>query len=194
MTPVVVRVPATASSHARSIAPVPGQFTGQCRMQVDHAVGEPAEEAHREDPHPPGQHDEVGVESGDHVGETGVVVGAVLAGMDADVDGGDTGSVGSLQREHLGSVRHDGDDLGGQAFVGAGIDDRLQIGAAAGHEHHEPLRSDRTVGLGGRLLHVSNLAMPTDEAGVRERKFNPSRAPGRVSAVRRCPTRAAGHR
>ena len=60
-----------------------GQLAGQRRVQVDDAVGEPAEEAHREDAHPAGEHDEVGSEAGDDVGEAGVVVGSRLAGVAA---------------------------------------------------------------------------------------------------------------
>ena len=52
-----------------------GQLAGQRRVEVDDPVGEPAEEAHRQDAHPAGEHDEVGAEAGDDVGEPGVVVG-----------------------------------------------------------------------------------------------------------------------
>ena len=56
-----------------------GQLAGQGRVEVDDPVGEPAEEAHRQDAHPAGEHDEVGAEAGDDVGQAGVVVGAGLA-------------------------------------------------------------------------------------------------------------------
>ena len=88
-----------------------GEVAGQCRMQVDHPLGEPAEEAHREDAHPAGEHDEVGVEAGDDVGEAGVVVGALLAGVHADVHGGNAGRVGTLECEHVGLVRHHRHDV-----------------------------------------------------------------------------------
>ena len=69
-----------ASSQARSMASGAGQLAGQRRVEVDHLVREPAEEAHREDAHPTGEHDPVGLEPGDDVGEAGVVVRPVLAG------------------------------------------------------------------------------------------------------------------
>ena len=39
-----------------------GQLAGQRRVEVDHHVREPAEEAHRQDPHPAGEHDPVRLE------------------------------------------------------------------------------------------------------------------------------------
>ena len=81
-------------------------------MQVDDLTREPAEEAHRQHPHPAGEHDEVGLEAGDQVGEPGVVLGALLARMQADVDGRHPGRIGTLQGEHVRAVRHDGDDVG----------------------------------------------------------------------------------
>ena len=62
-----------------------GQLARQGGVEVDDAVGEPAEEAHREDAHPAGEHDEVGAEPGDDVGEAGVVLGPGLALVAADV-------------------------------------------------------------------------------------------------------------
>ena len=96
-----------------------GQLAGQRRVEVDDPIGEPAEEAHREDAHPPGEDDEVGTEPGDDVGEAGVVVGAGLAVVAPDVDGGDAGGAGPGEGAGVGAVGHDGDDLGGQAAVGA---------------------------------------------------------------------------
>ena len=112
ITPVDARSPASASSQARSDRVGAGQVAGERRMQVDHLVGEPAEEAHREDAHPTGEHDEVGLEPGDDVGEPGVVLGPRLAGMPPDVDGRHTRGVGALEREHVGPVRDHGHDVG----------------------------------------------------------------------------------
>ena len=114
-----------------------GQLAGQRRVEVDDAVGEPAEEAHREDAHPAGEHDEVGAEAGDDVGEAGVVVGAGLAGVAADVDGGHAGGAGPLEGVGVGAVGHDGDDLGGSVPVGAGVEDGLQVRPVAGRQHDE---------------------------------------------------------
>ncbi len=102
-------------AQARSIASRAGELAGQRRVEVDDHAGEPAEEAHREDPHPAGEHDPVGGEAGDDVGEAGVVVGRGLAG-----DGGTTCTAGTpavggaLQRAASGRVGDDGDDLGGR--------------------------------------------------------------------------------
>ena len=92
-----------------------GQLAGQGRVQVDDPVGEPAEEAHREDAHPAGEHDEVGTEAGDDVGEAGVVVGARLAGVAPDVDGRDAGGAGPHEGVGVGLVGDDGGDGGRQA-------------------------------------------------------------------------------
>ena len=95
-----------------------GQLAGQRRVEVDDAIGEPAEEAHREDAHPPGEDDEVGAEAGDDVGQAGVVVGAGLTVVAPDVAGGDAGGTGPVQGAGVGAVGHDGDDLGGETAVG----------------------------------------------------------------------------
>ena len=47
-------------------------------MEVDDPPGEVAEEAHRQDPHPAGEHDEVGCCRKHGVGEPCVVVGTRL--------------------------------------------------------------------------------------------------------------------
>ena len=114
-----------------------GQLTGEGRVQVDDALGEPAEEAHREDAHPAGEHDEVGVEAGDDVGEAGVVLGSRLTGVAPDVDGWDAGAAGPHEGVGRGLVGDDGGDGGREAAVGARIDDRLQVAAIARGQHHE---------------------------------------------------------
>ena len=95
-----------------------GQLAGQRRVQVDDAVGEPAEEAHREDAHPAGEDDEVGPEAGDDVGEAGVVVGPRLAGCAGDVHGRDAGRRRRGRAPGVVAVGDDGDDLGRQPAVG----------------------------------------------------------------------------
>ena len=94
-----------------------GELAGEGGVEVDDAVGEPAEEAHREDAHPAGEDDEVGPEAGDDVGEAGVVVGAGLARVAPDVDGGDAGGAGPHEGVGVGLVGHDGDDGGREAAV-----------------------------------------------------------------------------
>ena len=154
-----------------------GQVAGQGRMEVDHPAGEPAEEAHGEHAHPSGQHDEIGVEAGDDVGETGVVVGAFLARVHPDVHGRHARSIGSLQGEHVRTVRDHGDHVGGQLLVGAGIDDRLEVRAVTRDEYDQPLGPGRAVGVGGS--HVSNLAMHPWGTGEAERKIHPDPVPTR---------------
>ena len=93
-----------------------GQLAGQRRVEVDDAVGEPAEEAHREDAHPPGEDDEVGAEAGDDVGEAGVVVGPRPRRRGgATWHGRDAGGAGPGERAGVGAVGDDGDDLGRRA-------------------------------------------------------------------------------
>jgi hypothetical protein len=67
------------------------ELAGQRRVQVHDAAREPAEEAHRQDAHPSGEHHDIGSEAGHHIGEAGVVVGAVLAWLAPDVHGGHAG-------------------------------------------------------------------------------------------------------
>ena len=94
ITPVAVRSPARASCQARSMAWMPGSSPGSAGCRLTTRAGEPAEEAHREDAHPAGEHDEVGTEAGDDVGEPGVVLGSGLTGVAPDVDGRDPGLAG----------------------------------------------------------------------------------------------------
>ena len=108
-----------------------GQLAGQCRMQVDDHAGEPAEEAHRQQPHPSGQHDPVGIEPADDVGESGVVVGSRFARMWCDMHVRHSCIGGTLQCAAAGLVGDHGSHTRRQPAVGAGVEDGLQIGAAA---------------------------------------------------------------
>ena len=107
-------------------------------MQVDHLTWEPAEEAHRQHAHPAREHDEVRLEPGDQIGESGVVLGALLARVQPDVHGGHAGGVGTLEREHVRTVGDHGHDVAGDAAVGARVEHRLQVGSVAGDHHDEP--------------------------------------------------------
>ena len=114
-----------------------GQLAGQGGVEVDDALGEPAEEAHREDAHPAGEHDEVGTEPGDDVGEAGVVLGSRLALVAPDVDRRDAAGSGAHECVGVGVVGDDGGDGGRQPPVGARVDDRLEVAALGRCQHHE---------------------------------------------------------
>jgi hypothetical protein len=113
------------------------QLAGQGGVEVDDASREPAEEAHREDAHPAGEHDDVGAEPGDDVGEAGVVVRSGLALVAPDVHRRDAGDAGAHQGVGVGVVGDDGGDAGRQPPVGTRVDDRLQVAAVARGQHHE---------------------------------------------------------
>ena len=110
----VVRGPARASCHARSMASTPGSSPGSAGWRLIDLSGEPAEEAHRQDPHPAGEHDPGPGRSRRRCRRAGRRSRhAVLAGVAADVDGRHAGVGGPLQGAAVGLVRHDRDDLGG---------------------------------------------------------------------------------
>ncbi len=151
-------------------------------MQVDHLVREPAEEAHREDAHPTGEHDDVGLEPGDDVGEPGVVLGPGLAGSRPDVDRRDTRRVGALQCEHVGPVRDHGHDPAGDAAVGARVEHRLQVRTVARDHHDDAVHPGLVTGGGDGRDHGPNLATPSARGVERERKVS---ADGRHVSPRR---------
>ena len=161
------------------------QVARERRMQVDHLVGEPAEEAHREDAHPTGEHHQVGLEPGDDVGEPGVVFGPGLARCCTDVDRRHTRGVGALEREHVGPVRDHGHDPAGDAAVGAGIEDRLQVRTVPGDQHHDAGRSGLLAGGGDGRDHGPNLATPCVDEVEGERKISADERHGSPRRARR---------
>ena len=122
------------------------EFAGKRRMQVDDHAREPAEKAHRQDPHPTGEDHPVGIESADDVREPGVVVRSGLAGMRGNVHVRHSCVGGALQRTAAGLVGHDSGNVGRQATVGTCIEDRLQICAAARREDDEACHRSCTRG------------------------------------------------
>jgi hypothetical protein len=103
-------------------------------VQVDDAPWEAPEEAHREDAHPTGEHDEIGAGGLDGVGEANVVGGPRFAAVAGEVGRGDAGGGGPLEGEGIASIRDDMDDGSVDEPGSAGVDDRLQVAAGAGCE------------------------------------------------------------
>ena len=115
-----------------------GQLAGQRRVQVDDPVGEPAEEAHREDAHPAGEHDEVGRRTRRRRRRGGRRSRpAVSPGWRPTWTAGTPARTGPHEGVGLGLVGDDGDDGGRQPAARARIDDRLQVAAVARGQHHE---------------------------------------------------------
>ena len=122
-----------------------GELPGQRRVEVEHPTGEAVEEARGQDAHPPGQHHVVGVVASDGIGEPAVVVSARLVGCSTDVEGGHPGPTSSFERAGIGVIRDHHHDLGGEAAVGAGIEDRLQVGTRPGGQDGKPSHHDATL-------------------------------------------------
>ena len=108
-----------------------GQLARERRVEVDDTLREAAEEAHREDAHPSGEDDDVGICGLDDVGEARVVVGSGLAVAAGEVGGGDSGGGRPLQGEGVVTVGDHVDDGTVDLPGGAGVDDRLQVAPGA---------------------------------------------------------------
>ena len=138
--PGSVRSPA-GSCHARSMADA-GQFAGQRRVEVDHPIGEPAEEVHREDAHPPGEYDEVRAESG-HRRRGGRRSPSAVRPAGPDVDGGTPAPLARARRRRR--------RVGTTATTSAGrrasshVEDGLQVGARSRGQDDEASHHGSTV-------------------------------------------------
>ena len=139
-----VRSPASASCHARSMAWVPGSSPGSAGWRLTTAR-EPAEEAHRQDAHPPGEHDDVGPMAGDDVGEPGVVVGRASPARRATWTAGTPARRARSSAPASARSETTATTSARQAAVGAGVEDRLQVGARrrTPGRRAEPSRSSR---------------------------------------------------
>ena len=86
----------------------------------------------------PAEHDEVGLVRRDGVGERRV---PVLAGRSKSLtcmhEGRDAGALGAGQALDAVAVGADGDHRGAVRRVGAGVEQRLEVGAGAGDEDDE---------------------------------------------------------
>ena len=109
----------------------------QRRMGVDDA-GEPVQERRPEDVHEAGRNDEVRFVPGDRLGHRLVPRRPGRVVRDAHHEAGDACPVRPCQTLYArpgGADRHDGRPV---IRVGAGVEQRREVGAGAGDEDHEP--------------------------------------------------------
>ena len=131
-----------------------GSSPGSAGCRLTTRSGKPAEEGHREDAHPPGQHDVVGVEAGDDVGEPGVVVGArPRRGRGRRGAAGTPAAAARSSAPASAWSETTTTTCGGQAAVGAGVEDRLQVRAVPGGQDGEPSHHGSTLRVPRRHPH-----------------------------------------
>lgn len=122
-------------------------------VEVDDLVAEGGEEAGAEDMHPASEDDEVWFVFSDFGGEVGVILLTAFArffiGEEGKVESGDVGVLGAGETVCLALVRDDSDDIGVDFACLLGIDDGLEVGAAARNKDN-----DTWFGHGNYLLFI----------------------------------------
>ncbi len=110
-------------------------------MDVDQPAGEALDEAVAEDAHVAGADHPVRPDGGHRIAQFEVEGGAVGKGFRVAAPAQRRGNAGqcgaaALVGEHAGDLRR-------QAAIGDGVEDRLQVAAAPGHQHGEAARRSR---------------------------------------------------
>ena len=96
----------------------------------------------------------------DRLGDRGVPGRPVGVRADRLDEGRNPGAFGAGQSLDPGAVRPDRDDLGRVAGLGGGVQQRLEQGPGAGHQHHDPRRYGQLHPIGAaRLRHARLLAL-----------------------------------
>ena len=134
----VTPVERTPQARACSIACRPGKAGSIDGMEVDDPVGEAVEEDPAEDAHPAREHHHVGPARGHHVGQLGVALAAGAA-VERDHPRGDRGAPARARARAPPGARahhqHDRDRAPGRVDR---VDQALEVGPAAEHQHHHP--------------------------------------------------------
>ena len=122
--------------------------------------------------HEAGQHDQVGLEAGDGVGQRAVPVLAARELADLLHEGRHAGPLGAGEALDVVAVGADGDHAGAVRRVRARVEKGLEVGAGAGDEH------DDSGGIGGRharqSMRVDAAVTPAPRAALPPRHGQPT--------------------
>src|SRR5262249_10593584 len=126
-------------------------------VDVDHPIGEGAEEVLAEHAHEASQHDEVGLVRAQRGHEGAVEAGArrVVAGIHHEsrqaggARAGDARAVGHVAAD-------DGEARGAELAAAAALDERLEVGAAAGDQDADVHRGTNSTGAPGASASITS--------------------------------------
>ena len=103
-------------------------------MDVQDPSREGAHERRREDPHEPGETDELDPVLVEEPLQRRIIGRAVREVLGVEEDRGDPGPRGAREGRRPLAIRDDDDDGRGKALPARGVEDRLEVGAPAGRE------------------------------------------------------------
>ena len=106
-------------------------------MDVEDAIRKRVEQRPSHQSHEASQTDQTDLMLAKHLDDGGIVGMTVRVIARIEMDGCDAGVTRSRQSRRVGAVGNNDGDRGVEATILDGIDDRLQIRAAAGYENRE---------------------------------------------------------